>query len=223
MSWDLWSKLLVKECPQDFVTYFSPGARFVGMRETQFQTRPASSFEPREIRGDGIIEAERSGVHFLIGVEWQTTRNDRMDERLLGYSCEATRLHKLLVLSCVIYVKKVNDAPQPPLERVLPDEYRTLWFNYKSVELAERPVDEFRQLNLDGFRPLMLLCRDGATHEVLEEVLEHLQSREKGNLVSFTRFFAGMVFTSEEEKTWVKRSMSTVMKKVVKQDQTSPF
>ena len=50
LSWDLFCKALVKECPQDFVTYFAPNARYVGMRETQLQGRVDGSIDPREIR-----------------------------------------------------------------------------------------------------------------------------------------------------------------------------
>lgn len=56
----------------------------------------------------------------------------------------------------------------------------------------------------------MPLCKNGATYEVLEEVLTHLMSRKKGNLVSLTRFFAGMVFTSEKDKEWLKRRFEMI-------------
>jgi hypothetical protein len=197
--------LLLKECPQDFVTYFSPGARFVRMRETQFQTREEGSLDSREIRGDSMLEAEHSGKPFLIGVEWQTTKDSEMHVRLLDYNCESTRLHNLTVLSCVIYIKRAHEPPRPPLERVLPDNSPIMWFDYRNLELAEKTVEEFRQLNLDGFRPLMLFCKDGQTLEVLEEVLTYLERKKKGVLVSLTQCFATMVFTSQEEKAWLRR------------------
>lgn len=108
MNWDGYSKLLLKECPQDFVTYFAPGAIYVGMRETQFQTRHDGPFDPREIRSDVVLEAQYDGLPFLLHVEWQATEDPKMDERLLGYNHEANRLHKLAVLSCVIYQQEVS-------------------------------------------------------------------------------------------------------------------
>src|SRR6185312_13611752 len=32
VCWDLFCKALIKECAQDFVCYFAPGARYVGVR-----------------------------------------------------------------------------------------------------------------------------------------------------------------------------------------------
>lgn len=47
---------------------------------------------------------------------------------------------------------------------------------------------------------LMLLCKDGATYEVLEEVLERLEKRNRKELVAIARFFAGKVFTSSADR-----------------------
>ena len=198
MSWDLYTKSMLKECPQDFVTYLVPGAQFICFREGQFQTRE-SSFEKREIRSDIMLEAEYKCRPFLIHVEFQVKKDKKMGERLLGYSYEGTRLHELDVLSCVIYLRKVGEVPQPPLDRILLDDWRSILFNYRSIELAEMPVDELRKHNLDGLHPLMLLCKDGATYDVLDEVLTRLKNTGKRELLSATRFFAGMVFKSKDQ------------------------
>jgi hypothetical protein len=205
LSWDIHTKLLLKECPQDFVTYFAPGARYVCMRETQFQTRVDSTYEQREMRGDLVIEAEEDGEHFLIGPEIQSTKDAKMAERLLGYSYEATRISGLNIVSGVFYLRRVSDAPQPPLKREIPNGFRSIWFNYFSVEIGEKLVEEFRRLNLDGFRPWMVLCKDGARCEVIEEVLNYLQSRKRANLILLTKFYADMVLTSDDDKVWLQR------------------
>ena len=205
MSWDIYSKLLLKECPQDFVTYFVPGAQYVQMREAQLQTRDDGPFEAREMRGDGMIEAQEDGKHFLIDIEWQSSEDTGMDERLLGYSYEATRLHKLSVLPCVIYTQPVARAPQAPLIRTLPLGRPLLWFDYESVEVASQSVEQLRRLDLDGFQPLMLLCRDGANYDVLEEVLTRLEQHKRKELISLTRFFAGKVFVSKADQERLER------------------
>jgi hypothetical protein len=209
VSWDLYSKALLKECPQDFVTYFVPGAQYVSALEGQFQTQ-ASSFKKREVRADRMIKATYQGKPFLINIEFQVKKDGRMGERLLGYSYEGTRQHKLDVLSCVIYLKSVSNPPRPPLDRILPHAYRSILFNYVSVQLAEMPVEELRRHNLDALRPLMLLCKDGATYAVLEEVLMHLQKKNYGELLAATRFFAGMVFSSKEDRAYLERRFAMI-------------
>lgn len=84
MNWDIYNKLLLKACPQDFVTYFVPGAHFVQMRESQFQTRGDGPYKPREMRGDSVAEAEYRDQHFLMHIEWQADKDEEMDVRLLG-------------------------------------------------------------------------------------------------------------------------------------------
>ncbi len=215
MSWDIYSKILLKECPQDFVTFFAPGARFIRMRETQFQTRGDSPYNPREMRGDTVIEADYESQGFLIDVEWQTEKDEKMDERLLGYNYEATRLHGLNVLSAVIYLQNVNDVPAAPLDRALPSGRRMLWFDFDCLKLCDEKVATFRQLDLDGFAPLMLLCKDGATEEILEEVLARLEKREGKELLFVTLFFASKVLKSPRNRERLERKL-TVLRDFIK-------
>ena len=63
------------------------------MRETQHQTRMDGPHEKRELRNDLLIEAEENRQHFLIDPEIQSTKDEEMDERLLDYNYEGTRLH----------------------------------------------------------------------------------------------------------------------------------
>jgi hypothetical protein len=152
------------------------------------------------MRGDTLIEAELHDQHFLIHVEWQSDKDKEMDLRLLGYCYEATRLHKLPVLSVVIYLQAVSDPPQGPLDQRIPTGRRLLWFDFDSLEIREQPVEAFRRLDLDAFYMLMPLCKDGATYEVLDEVLERLEKRNRKELVSIARFFVGKVFTSNADR-----------------------
>jgi len=212
LSWDLFCKALLKECAQDFVTYFVPGARYVGMRESQLQTRVDGPFDAREIRGDGVPEAERDGALVLTDVEWQSTREAEMADRLLGYNCELTRLHGLPVLSVVIYVRPVSSVPRAPLVRSIPGEpvaggSPVLRFDYVSLEVCATPVEAFRVLNLDGFTVLMLLCQGGGTVAVLEEVLARLlrNQEKRKEAIAATFFFASQVLKTEKDLRFLER------------------
>ena len=212
MSWDLFCKVLVKECAPDFVAYFAPNARYVGMRETQLQTRVDGPVDPREIRADIVLEAELVGKHFLVGVEWQSTRNARMDERLLGYSHEITRLQRLNVLPCVIYTQPVSNVPRAPLERSIPIDHSPgerplIWFDFESLDLCNTLAVDLRAHNLDAFCVLMLLCKDGGTPAILDEILERLLQRqaERQESIAAAFFFAGKVLKSAEDRAFLER------------------
>lgn len=205
LSWDIHTKLLLKEYPQDFVSYFAPGARYIGTRETHFQTRVDSAYEQREMRGDLAIEAEENGEHFLITPEFQSTKDEKMDERLLGYSYEATRLSNLNVLSVVFYLLPVHKVPQPPLKRKIPNGFQSICFDYLSIELGKMLAAEIQSINLDSFWPWMVLCKDGANCATVDRVLNYLHSKGRANLILLTRFYANMVLTSAEDQEWLQR------------------
>jgi hypothetical protein len=212
LPWDLIGKALVKECAQDFLTYFAEGATYVGMRNAQLQTQVGGPFEPREIRADMVPEAMRGGERMLMDIEWRSTKDTKMAERLLFYSCELTREYGVNVRSVVIYLQSVSNVPKPALERSipgdpLPDGNLTIWFNFASLEVSAKYVEEFRSLRLDAFSVLMLLCKDGGTIAVLEEALEcllkHKEERKESMVAAF--FFASKVLTSEKDRKFMER------------------
>src|SRR5260370_41396465 len=53
--------------------------------------------------------------------------------------------------------------------------------------------------------PLLILTKDGATHEVMEEVVTALEAAENIELLSVTKLLAGLVFTSDEDQQWIER------------------
>ena len=212
MSWDLFCKALVKECASDFIAYFAPNARYVGMRETQLQTRTDGPVDPREMRGDIVLEAELIGEHFAVDVEWQSTRDGKMDERLLGYSYEITRMQRLNVLPCVIYTQPVINLPRAPLERGIPIDHAPrkrpmIWFDFESLDLCNTFTADLRARNLDAFFVLMLLCKDGGTPAILDEILERLLRRqeERQESIAAAFFFAGKVLKSAKDRAFLER------------------
>jgi len=50
-----------------------------------------------------------------------------------------------------------------------------------------------------------VLTRDGATHQVVEEVVEKLEAARKVELLSVTKLLAELVFTSQEDQEWIER------------------
>jgi hypothetical protein len=82
-TWDLYGKELINERPQDFVTLVLPGARYLGRRESQYQTR--------EIRLDRLIEVEYQRKRLLMNIERQVRRETKTGIPLLHSSLEAMK------------------------------------------------------------------------------------------------------------------------------------
>lgn len=220
MAWDLFGKVLVKAFPQDIVDYFAPGAKFVGFRESQLQTRVDGPTQTRELRMDTALETDYHGKRGLLDHELQSTKDGLIGERLLDYSREYRRLYKLPVRSAVTYFQEVSDPPLSPMIDVfpcdpLPEGNESVRFTYSSLILPQKTVEELRGLNLDIFTTYMLLAKDGGTPAILDEVVDRLQRRDNESngarkdqyqtAITVALYYAGRVFKSEEDLAYLER------------------
>ena len=191
--WDDSLKIFINENPQDFASWL--------LGEVQVKKKLQTEFKTRTIRADGLLEVVQHGKEFLLQIEFQSSSDLVIGERLLEYSFEAKRTHKLPVHSCVIYLKEVGEVPKPPLRWTLPDNREVLRFDYQIVELAKVPTEDLRQRDLKGLLPLLILTKDGATHEVVEEVIEKLAVADQQELLPITKLLASLVFTRGPTKS----------------------
>jgi predicted transposase YdaD len=74
---------------------------------------------------------------------------------------------------------------------------------YESVELGKLSTETLRRTGLAGLLPLLILTKDGATREVVEEVISGLQVAEKKELLPITQLLASLVFDNELDREWI--------------------
>lgn len=198
--WDDSLKMFISENPQDFVSWLFKGAQVTGKLRTEFKKRT--------IDADALLDVNQDGERFLLQLEFQSTNDPSIGERLLEYSFEAKREHNLPVYSCVIYLRDYGDVPQPPLRWTVARTREVLQFQYQSVELGKIPAEDLRQTGLAGLLPLLILTKDGATHEVVEEVIKGLEAAEKLALLPIAELLASLVFKSEADQDWIERTFA---------------
>lgn len=194
-QWDDSLKMFISENPQDFASWLFEGAQVKGKLLTEFKTRT--------IDADALLEVMLNGEDMLLQIEFQSTNDPTIGARLLEYNFEAKREHKLPVHSCVIYLKNDGDVPRSPLKWKLPNGQEVLQFHYQSIELGRLPTEALRRTRLIGLLPLLILTKDGATHEVVEEVIAGIEAAEKRDLLPITKLLASLVFTRESDKEWI--------------------
>ncbi len=73
------------------------------------------------------------------------------------------------------------------------------------IELAKIPTDELRQKDLKGLLPLLILTQGGATHEVVEEVIDKLVAAKQHELLPITKLLSSLAFESEDDQEWLTR------------------
>ena len=65
-----------------------------------------------------------------------------------------------------------------------------------------------KQAGLEGMLPLLTLTKDGARHEVVEEMITGLQTAGKSDLLPLGFAFAGLVFDKPDDQDWLKRRLA---------------
>jgi predicted transposase YdaD len=198
--WDDTLKMFISENPQDFASWLFEGAQVTGKLRTEFKKRT--------IDADALLDVIQHGVRFLVHIEFQSTNDPNIGERLLEYSFEARREHKLPVYSCVIYLRDYGDVPQPPLRWEVTNGLEVLQFHYRSIELGKIPTEDLRQTKRVGLLPLLILTKDGATYKVVEEVIAELVIAEKQELLPITELLASLVFKNEADQEWIERTFA---------------
>jgi predicted transposase YdaD len=125
------------------------------------------------------------------------------------YHLRARREHQRPVYSCVIYLRNDGEVPHSPLTwTALGDE--VMRFKYLMIEVAKMTPDEFRQLDLPGLLPFMILTRGGATRVMAEEIFAGLEQAEKQDSLAAAYTLASLAFGKEKrsEQNWLLRRLS---------------
>lgn len=189
-------KKLVGGSPQDFLALVVSEARFV--RELPGELR----FE--NTHADGLIEGVQDEERFLAHLEFQSSYDLRIGERLLEYNVLASRQYGYLpVYSCVIYLKDCGNVPQSPYIRRLPSGEETIRFHYGCIELHQMTADELKQKGLVGLAALLPLTKDGARRVVIEDMIAQLVAAEKTDSLWVGYALASKVMTDDLQ--WLRR------------------
>jgi len=189
-------KKLVGGNPQDMVSWVIPGA--------QFGKQLPLELGVENIYADGLLQATLDGKEFLAHIEFQSSYDGRIGERLLEYNVLASRQYNYLpVYSCVIYLKNHNNVPDSPFTKGLPNGEEIVRFHYRSIELGKLAARELLQTDLVGLLPLLPLTQDGARREVVEEMITGLVSAEKTESLWIGYALASRVF--KDDLKWLKR------------------
>ena len=198
--WDSNLKRLVGANPQHFVTWLLAGAQVI---------RELSGHLNRAIDIDILYEVMLDDQRVAFHLEFQRHRDVDMAKRVLEYNVFAGCKFDCTVISFVLYLKKDGNVVESPLVLALPDGQEILRFNFIVVKMWEIPTGELKRTDLVGLLPLLPLTKEGATQEVVEEVVSRLLDLEdrsaQANLLSITFTLASLALDTGEDKDWLRR------------------
>ena len=170
----------------------------------QFGKQLPLELSVENIYADGLLQATLDGKEFLAHIEFQSSYDGRIGERLLEYNVLASRQYNYLpVYSCVIYLKNHSNVPRSPFQKGLPNGEEVVRFHYRSIELGKLVAGELLQTGLVGLLPFLPLTKDGARREVVEDMISGLVSAEKTETLWIGYAIASKVF--KDDLKWLKR------------------
>lgn len=192
-------KKLVGGNPQDFLSWV--------LGEAIYTRRLPYELHPESIYADGLIEAVLNDERILAHFEFQSSYDLRMGERLLEYNVLASRQYDYVtVYSYVIYLKDCGNVPQSPFIRVSSTGKEIVRFHYDIIELHKITAEEIQETELVGLLPLLPLTRDGAKHEVIEDMVALLVAAGQTDLLWIGYALAAKVM--KHDLHWLRRRFS---------------
>ncbi|HEY6407386.1 MAG TPA: hypothetical protein VIY29_07960, partial [Ktedonobacteraceae bacterium] len=201
-KWDTSTKRLVGENPEHFIKWLLPGAQF----KEKAQPKPLN-LNSREREVDALYEIALSGALCQVHIEFQSSFDRSMAQRMREYNTLATFSYNRPTSSFVIYLKQC-EVPEPLYQWTFPTGEVIHHFHFTVLKLWELPAQLLKQTGLVGIYPLMVLTKDGKRPEVVEDVITSLQQQEGKaaiELLSLTYIIASLAFESQEDHTWLKR------------------
>ena len=194
--WDASLKVLLSENPQDFATWLLKGS--------VVKEKLLTEFTGRKVSADALLNVIYNGEEVLLHIEFQSENDTTMADRLLEYNFRARREHKRDVYSCVIYLRQDGNVPTSPLIWTFTKDKEILRFHFQSIKIAKLSAGDLRQTNLLGLLPLMILTKDGATHERAEEILTKLEFAEQVDILQVTYTLFELVLNKDDQQ-WLDR------------------
>lgn len=148
---------------------------------------------------------QQSQKEGLLHVEIQSEDDQRIVTRLLEYNLLATLTYEKPVLSWLILLRPMPEAPHPPLISALFDEMEVWRFSYAIMKVWEISADELLQTGLIGLLPLLPLTNGGTEPERLATTIATLYAADEYELLSLTKLLAGLVMKHKSQQDLLER------------------
>ena len=141
--------------------------------------------------------------------EFQRYSDKEMARRVAEYNILFSGKFDIPVVSFVIYLKKDGSIIKPPALRKLRGGRHLSWVDFVVVKLWEVATEELRDLGLVGLLPLLPLTKEGATKQVVEEVITGLSAAKgehsQSQLFPIAFTLSSLAFDRSADKEWLIR------------------
>jgi len=109
------------------------------------------------------------------------------------------------VLSWLILLRPMPEAPHSPLVSALFDEIEAWRFSYVIMKLWEISAEKLLRTGLIGLLPLLPLTNGGTEQEWLATTIATLYAADEYELLSLTKLLAGLVMKRKDQQELLER------------------
>jgi hypothetical protein len=190
--WDNICKVFVRYYPRALLHFIDPASTFVRARPTELKEV--------DLRMDTLLEVVSHGQPMLLHIEFQSTRDPTMAERLLRYNVIARMQQKLPILSRVLYLLPDGSVPTPPLRWDVPGQTDILVFAFKSIQVSHLVPDDLIRTGGVEMLTLLPLTEGGASQQMIEYMLHRLREHGDSNLEMIGFTFASLVVRDDASR-----------------------
>ena len=212
-DWDKSLKSLVASGARAFVEWIlrelnmeTKGVEVIALLETEFQGY--------NVDADALLLIRLAdGEEVLVHIEFQSTADNEMPDRLLEYCHRARQKHgPKPIISCVIWLRDVGTAPEPPYCWSLKNGRKLLAFDYLSIKLHEEEAETLIGLKQPAILPLTLLTKGGASRTIVTDIFNELLENGLRDLLPVANVLAGLVFSENQANlNWLEREYEKMM------------
>jgi predicted transposase YdaD len=212
-DWDKSLKSLVAGDPKAFVEWI---LRKLNVKAQEFEVVALldTEFQGYNLDSDALLLIRlEDGEEILVHIEFQSTADEEMADRLLEYCFRARKKHgPKPIISLVIWLRNGGNLPEPPLVWALKNGLRMMAFDYLSIKLYEEEAEQLIALNQPALLPLTLLTKGGASRTIVTGIFNELQENGLQRLLPVTNLLAGLVFSENKANLeWLEREYQKMM------------
>jgi predicted transposase/invertase (TIGR01784 family) len=169
--YDTSMKAMLQEDAPEIVSQFLPGAIFIDALDVEIL--------PAIVRADQVYHILYHDLPHILHLEFQSTSDEEMPERLLQYHVGLLGKHKQPVVSIVIYLFKCV-TPISPF-RELSGKREILTFYYQVLELWQFDARQYLQkhaMSMYSLLPTMKNADPSLLMQALEELIVYYKDNE---------------------------------------------
>ncbi len=205
--WDTLMKLLMRKEIQALASLALPGIEVGSALDKELKLKSSE--------GDFFFYAVLHDLEIILHFEFQKKKDTQMGRRMWEYNVTMDLMENRPVYSVLVYLMKDDEGEDTlvgsPYVREIPGTGMGHHFTFQVIKFWEIPPEVAKQQGFEVLLPLLPLTKGGKNLEIVDEMITELLARNRSDLLGLGHFCAGLVFTDEVSKQWLKERFDKVL------------